>query len=401
MTSVPPPAVSSASASPPRHETSGPLRITAVRATPVSIPLTFAYKWGPGTYRGFTRTIIEVETADGIVGIGEAGHARDARIISDWFAPRLIGADALDHADCERRALPSMTAMLTSRDLTRLNAYSGIEIALWDAAGKLAGRSLAELLGGRARDHVAVTEYFALAGDTADDIDAVAQRCADAVREHGAKVFEGKVGVLSLDQEIAMVRAIREAVGEAVPIRLDANMSWDVPTAREALARFADLGVTWCEEPVRTHAELLRLRAGTTMSFSSHQVDLPQAARDGAPDAFVVSLSYLGGIRRTVDFARACAMFGIQVWFRAPNTGVATAAELQVAAAVDSMAHPSQSLARWVGQDVIEQGPFRATGGLVAVPHGPGLGVTLDRAQMERCAERASAAPMNDPYAYA
>ena len=375
-------------------------RIVSVRATPVSIPLTFAYRWGPGDYSGFTRTIVEIETASGIIGIGESGHPRDAALINELIGPRVVGANALNIAECERKAIPSMTGMLTSRDLTRLYAFSGIEMALWDIAGKASGRSVASLLGGRVRDEVSFTDYFALEKGADVDFPLVAQRCADAVANYGARVFEGKVGVLSLGEELRLVGAVREAIGEDIPIRLDANMSWDVPTAREALDRYADLGVTWLEEPVRTQAELLRLRAGTNISFSSHQVDLPQAVRDGAPDAFVVKTYYLGGIRRTVDFARACAMFGIDVWFRAPGAGISTAAELQISAAVESITHPSQNLGRWHGDDVIEEGSFVATNGVARVPDGPGLGVTLDRAAMERCYERARSAPLNDPYAY-
>src|SRR5581483_9030545 len=205
--------------------------------------------------------------------------------------------------------------------------------------------------GGRARDAVSFSDYFALSTGGDDTPSSVAERCADAVRTHGAKVLEGKVGVLPLDQEVELIRAVRHAVGEEVPIRLDANMSWDVATAREAVARLVELGVTWIEEPVVSQAELLRVRAGTSIAFSSHQVDLQQAARDGVPDAFVVSIHYQGGIRRTVELARACALFGIGFWFRSPNTAVAVAAELHIAAALDSMIHPSQNLARWLGDD--------------------------------------------------
>jgi glucarate dehydratase len=387
-------AVSAATSAPAPNPT-----ITSITATPVSIPMSYIYKWGPGAYEGFTRTLVKVETSAGIVGIGEAGYARDARIINESLGPRLLGADPLDLSDCERRAIPSFTGMITSRDLTRLNAYSGIEIALWDIAGKLAGRSVAQLLGGRVRERVAVSEYFALQSGTADDFDAVADGCARAVREHGATTFEGKVGVLPLAQEARLIGAIRDAIGPEIPIRLDANMSWDVPTARQALPIYADLGVSWIEEPVVSQAEMIRLRATSPISFSSHQIDLPLAARDGTPDAFVVKIHYLGGIRRTVEFVMACAMFGIPVWFRSPSTGVATAAELQIAAALAPMTHPSQHLSRWLGDDIVDGGPFHATDGLVAVPDGPGLGVTLNPDAVTRCAERAHSAPLNDPYA--
>jgi glucarate dehydratase len=377
----------------------GDLKITAIRATPISMPLSFIYKWGPGRFEGFSRTLVEVDTSAGITGIGEAGYSRDAELIDHRIAPALIGADPLDLADCERRAIPSYTGMVTSRNFARLNAYSGVEIALWDIAGKATGRSVSQLIGGVVREEVPFTEYFALEADKGDDITAVADECAKAVAEYGATSLEGKVGVLPLREELKMVRAIREAAGEDIPIRLDANMSWDVATAREALPAFADLGVTWIEEPVMTQAELVRLKGVAPISFSSHQIDLPLAVRDGVPESFVVKPHYLGGIRRTVQFVDACAAFGIPVWFRSPSAGVETAAEIHIAAALAPMKYPSQNLSRWFGDEIIDRGPFHAVDGVVKVPDGPGLGVTLDPVAVERCAERARNAPMNDAYA--
>ncbi|MGH2938189.1 MAG: mandelate racemase/muconate lactonizing enzyme family protein [Solirubrobacterales bacterium] len=387
------------SVSTPVSDLLGELKITAIRTTPISVPMSFVYKWGPGTYEGFSRTLVEVDTSAGITGIGEAGYARDAALIDHLIAPKLIGADPLDLVDCERRAIPSYTGMVTGRNFTKLNAYSGVEIALWDIAGKATGRSVAQLIGGIVRDEVSFTEYFAIEAGKGDDFSAVAEVCRNAVAEYGATGFEGKVGVLPLHKELEMVGAVREAIGPDIPIRLDANMSWDVATAREALPKLADLGVTWVEEPVMTQAELIRLKGVSPISFSSHQIDLPLAARDGVPESFVVKLHYLGGIRRTVQFVDACSAFGIPVWFRSPSAGVETAAEIQIAAALAPMKYPSQNLSRWLGDEIIDRGPFHATNGVVKVPDGPGLGVTLDPVAVERCAERARQSPLNDAYA--
>ncbi|MGH2938201.1 MAG: enolase C-terminal domain-like protein, partial [Solirubrobacterales bacterium] len=163
------------------------------------------------------------------------------------LAPQLIGADPLDLAACERLAIPSMKRLVTLRDLTPLHAYSGIEMALWDIAGKATGRPLYSLLGGRVRDRVTFTEYFALESGTGDDPQQVVDACAKAASEHGANAFEGKVGVLSLERELEMVRGIRGAVGDEALIRLDANMSWDLAAAR-IRSTFRWRSATGCRE---------------------------------------------------------------------------------------------------------------------------------------------------------
>src|SRR5438105_9404332 len=362
--------------------------ISSVRATPISIPLEAPYHWSCGFVAGFSRTIVEVETSDGAVGLGESPSPADAALVNEVLGPLLLGADPYDQADCEQRCVPPLRERRTITAPSALHAYTGIEIALWDLVGKLEGRSVASLLGGRVRDAAPFTEYFAFRVGREETPVAVARYCSEMLERHAPKAFEGKVGAHELATDVAMVREIRAAVGEEMPIRLDANMAWTTATARAALRRFEDLGVYSVEEPVVTYQELARLRPNTTIAFSTHHADLREAAALGVPDAFVVQLGMFGGIRRTVHFAAACAEFGIDVWFKSPDAGVATAAQLQIAAAVDEISEPSQTLLRWHADEVIADGPFIPENGVVAVPDAPGLGVTLDRIALERCHER-------------
>src|SRR5205823_4340963 len=230
--------------------------------------------------------------------------------------------------------------------------------------------------------------YFAFRVGEEETPVSVARYCSAMAERHGARAFEGKVGAHELATDVAMVREIRAAVGDEPTIRIDANMAWTTATARTALGRFEALGVYSVEEPVATYQELARLRPNTTMAFSTHLANLPEAAALGVPDAFVVQLGMFGGIRRTVHFAAACAEFGIDVWFKSPDAGVATAAQLQIAAAVEEITQPSQTLLRWHADDVIAEGPFVPRNGVVPVPDAPGLGVTLDRIALDRCHQR-------------
>jgi L-alanine-DL-glutamate epimerase and related enzymes of enolase superfamily len=363
--------------------------ITRVRAVPVNIPLNVPYHCSVGVYSGFTTTVIEIHTEDGLVGIGEAPTGQSARVIEDRIAPALIGANPLDLAQCERRAVPPVNAYRNIDDNSIVLAWGGVETALWDLKGKAYGCSIADLLGGRVREHVEFTEYFGLRAFPSgmEDITHLAAYCAAMVEEHGAQGFEGKAGVLDIRSEVKMVKEIRAAVGDDAMLRLDANMAYSLTAAREVMHRLEPFNISSFEEPVASLRELSLLRDSTSISFSSHEPNLQSALTHRVPDSFVINVAVLGGIRRTVAFASACEAVGLNVWFYA-EPGISTAAQLQVASALPWIKDPSQTLARWQTDDVIAGGPFEAKDGAISVPTGPGLGVELDTAALQRCNDR-------------
>jgi glucarate dehydratase len=367
-------------------------RIAAIRATPVNVPLEVPYPTSAGVFPGFSKTVVEVETADGVVGIGEAPNAMLAGIIEDAIGPQLVGADPHDLADCERRALPAVQAYRNTEDMGIVLAYGGVEMALWDLAGRLTGRSLASMLGGRVRDEVEFTEYFAqrdrIGGRGGEQTPAeIGAYCAEMAERHGARHFEGKAGVGEVGFDVAVAREIRAAVGEDPTLRMDANMAWPLTVAREAMRRLEPYNLSSMEEPVRSFAELARLRETTTISLSSHTPDLQAAVSLGVPDAIVINLAALGGIRRTLSFIHACEEFGVEVWFYS-DPGIATSAYIQVAAATPWLSRPHQTLSRWLADDVIAGGPLSPKDGVLPVPDAPGLGVEIDRDALGRCHER-------------
>jgi glucarate dehydratase len=207
------------------------------------------------------------------------------------------------------------------------------------------------------------------------------------IEEHGAVIFEGKVGTVALSEERVMVREVRAAIGDR-PLQLDANGAWTLPTARDALRRLEPFDITWFEEPCETYEEMAALRLTSGCSFSTHVVDRPRAARLGCPYAIVTNVNESGGVRGTVNLIASCTAMGIGFRFHSGETGIASAAYLQISAAIEHVRGASQTLFRWYGDDVIEGGPFVLKNGVVTVPDGPGLGVTLDRKALQRCHER-------------
>jgi len=367
------------------------MKITAIRATPVNIPFHAPYRFSYGSIASLTKTVIELETDEGVTGVGECADGnRAADVIA--AGEKLIGLDIRDIATAERRLVPGMRYTPWGNVAASRRVFGGIEMAMWDARGKIESVPLYLLLGGAVRVDIPHTEYFSYRfpgpnhpGESSPV--EIARYCAEMIEKFGADIFEGKMGTVGLGEEIDMVREVRAAIGDR-PLRLDANGGWTLPTAREALRRLEPFDIQWFEEPVETYEEMAELRLHSKVSFSAHTIDLPKAVRLRAPDAIVTNINEHGGIRRTVDFIRACEMFDIGFRFHSGETGVASAAYLHLTAALGHVQHASQTLFRWYADDVIEGGPLLLKDGVVRVPEGPGLGVTLDAKALKRCHER-------------
>jgi len=248
------------------------------------------------------------------------------------------------------------------------------------------------LLGGSVRSEVALSEYFGyrLPGPKEKGESTpteIAHYCARMIEEHNSDSFEGKVATAPLNDEVKMVKEIRAAIGDRM-LKLDANAGWTVPTAREALRRMDAYVVHYYEDPVESYGEMAQLRPHTRASFSTHVLDLGRAHELKAPDTFVTNLNDLGGIRRTIEFIAACERLDIGFRFHSGETSVGCAAYIQVSAAVEHVREPSQTLFRWYADDVVAEGTFVPKNGVVQVPSGPGLGVTLDNKAVKRCHER-------------
>ncbi|MBL9215883.1 MAG: mandelate racemase/muconate lactonizing enzyme family protein [Opitutaceae bacterium] len=369
------------------------MKITAIRATPVNIPLEVPYFWSTGTYPGTSKTVIEVETDVGLVGLGESPSSDCAPAITHGLAPRLIGFDPLDTAACWSACVPEARVVQNTDDSSVLKSFGGIEMALWDLRGKFWRLPLYQLLGGAVRKQIPFTEYFAfrerrgkLGGELTPK--AVASYCARMRERHGSTFFEGKLTLGDPDLEIAAVKAIRRAVGDDAMLRLDANMAWSLSTARRILREIEPCNVRNYEDPVATFDEMAKLRQHSRIPFSTHTPDLRTAVRLGVPDTFVLNFAVLGGISRTREFIAACEAMGVGFWCYSGETGIGSAAYLHVVAATPWIHEPSQSLFRWQIDDVIEEGPFRPRRNVLPVPEGHGLGVTLSAPALRRCHER-------------
>ena len=238
--------------------------ISDIRIHPISVPLDRHFWMSLEPYTVAAEIIVEVETEAGQVGIGEV-HGRPQEEITAMlhhFRPLLLGEDALDHERLYEILFRSTFARsaweLAAADgqphfgaggkPQLMAAIAGIDIALWDIKGKVAGLPLWKLLGGRkpAVPAYASGGYYGPDGGAAVD-ELVVE--VTAYRELGFAAVKLKVGGLSIAEDVARVAAVREALPD-VEVMLDANAAYDVPAAIEAARAFEPLEIKWLEEPV-------------------------------------------------------------------------------------------------------------------------------------------------------
>ena len=366
------------------------MKITAIRAMPVNIPLEAPYLWSYGSLAGFSKTIVEVETDEGITGLGEGPSPANVATIEKSFAPRLIGRDPFDITGAEQLCLPSWRGVATSIDFAAIRAFGAIEMALWDIRGKAWNQPLYQLLGGAVRKQIPFTEYFGFrlaAGDRGGESspEAVLDYCLQLKAEHGTTFFEGKFSTADPAPSLRMMQLLRGKLGPAAILRIDSNMAYSVAEAQRIARPLEELDIRNWEDPCATFEEMAQLRRATAIRFSVHTPDLRRAVALGVPEAFCTDVNVHGGIGRTVRFIGACEQMGIDFWCYSGDSGIASAAYLHLAAALHWIREPSQSLFRMQPLDVIEEGPFRPRDNTVRVPEGPGLGVTLSRDKLAHC----------------
>ena len=357
------------------------MKITAVEAVPLAIPLkpmTPPSPWTGGTRK---QIYVLVHTDEGVTGLGEAfaygAPLAVVSVIEESLAPLLIGRDplAIEAAvDVMHRG-----TMIYGRRGLAMFAISGIEIALWDLLGKVRNAPVCELLGGALRPRMPA--YASLMRyETPEAV-------ADACRSFVAQGF----GMLKLHQiDVASVRAAREAVGPDAELMLDTNCPW-TPLEAVAMARALEpYRLFWLEEPVwppEDYAGLARVAAvtDTPIALGENESTLygfSEIARQRAGDILQPSITKVGGIS---EFRKIGALAQAANLPIAPHSfyfGPGLAATLHVAATLGGPLpvefptgeHETSFLAR----------PIRARDGWVEVPSGPGLGVELNPEALRR-----------------
>jgi L-alanine-DL-glutamate epimerase-like enolase superfamily enzyme len=239
---------------------SGRARITAVEVLHLSKPLKERFWMSLTPIGGYkptaSRTIVRIHTSAGITGEGEGGGAA-ASIFRSGFADLLIGEDPfmVEHI-WQKMFHATVTRQKAERGWATssiLAAMAPVDAALWDFVGKSAGLPLYKLFGGYAnRVACYVTGGYYREGQGLPELVA---ECQGYVKQ-GYRAIKLKVGGAPVDEDVARVKAVRQAIGPQVNLMLDVNGGWDLRTAIEASHKMAPLGILWLEEPLHWYDDV-------------------------------------------------------------------------------------------------------------------------------------------------
>ena len=368
-------------------------RIATIRATPVTVPLEAPLRHSNGAHWGrFVRTVIEVETDDGYLGLGEFGGGGEvATQAVTGLMGYLKGHDVLQ-LEALRFAICNPTASLYNN---RTQLHAAIEFACLDIIGQKFGVPVSEFLGGRLRDRIEFASYLFWrhanaqgAGEIADAAALVSNALA-LRKAHGFTTHKLKGGVFAPKVELAAYRALAEAM-PGDHLRFDPNCAWSLRDAIDFGKGIEDLPNDYFEDPVFGMPQLARLKEFVRIPIATNTViiDFQQLAANiaqRAVDVVLLDTTFWGGIRACVKAATVCDTLGLGIAVHSSGElGIQLATMLHMGAVVPNLAYPADAHYHHLTDDVIVGGKLEYRNGHIAVPTGPGLGVTLDREKLRR-----------------
>ena len=349
------------------------MTIRCIEAIPLNLPYEI---FGPkpmlgGQPRQMDMLLVRVETSDGVVGWGEAfGYAvwpATRSALERLVAPLAIGQDGDDIAglmDQLHRALH-----LLGRTGPVMYALSGLDIALWDIAGKKAGKSVSELLGGTRHQDLPVYASLMRYGDVALVARNAARACDNGY--HSIKVHE---------RGVAQIRAVRQAIGPDVTLTMDCTCPWTVAQAIDIAEQVKPYDLLWLEEPVwppEDFAGLAQVRraAGIPIAAGENAVspkNFEQLFLAEAVDIAQPSVTKIGGITEFMKVIACAREHNVAVAPHCPYFGPGLLASVHIFASIATETMLEYSYAE-LGANPLGSA-IEIENGRIQVPSGPGLG---------------------------
>ena len=383
------------------------MKIVGCEVFLVAVPSRREHAWASKLERPIGHhAIVRLDTDDGVSGWGEApaiatwgganmryyGETPETvrHLVEDYLVPELEGLDPAEPGTIHAR----MDRVVKGHPY----AKAAVDVACHDITGKALGVPVWKLLGGRRRDGVELTHSLGIM-----EVDRCVAEAEQAVAE-GARTIKCKTG-LDAERDVELVRRLREALGDEVKIRVDANEGYR--TVAEAVATTRnqeEYGLLLCEQPVagaEALAEVAERIESPVMADESAwtAIDILELHELGAASCFSCYVTKPGGLWRARQQAELAAVLGFTADIGGSiELGIGNAANLHLGAALEIAVLPSvcpvtkpagaagpEIAGVYYTDDVVTE-PFRFVDGRVLVPDGPGLGVDVDTEKLERYA---------------
>lgn len=355
------------------------MNIAAIRVYQVDLPLVEGrYSWSEGKFvEVFDSTVVELLTDDGNSGIGEVcplgpfylpAFGAGARAGIGELSTTLIGQDPT--------AIGPVNLLMDRALLGHPYVKSAIDMACWDLLGKVTGKSVCDLMGGKFGDSVAL--YRAISQRPADEMaENVAGHRAD-----GYTKFQLKVGGRP-SEDVDRIHAAADILTEGEVLVADANTGWRVDDAARVVNAVRDRDV-YIEQPCRSYEHCLTIRKRTSLPFIlDENIDgiaaLLRGHQDGAMDAINLKISKVGGLTKARQIRDLCVSLNIPMTIEDSWGGDV------ITAAIAHLAHSTPEAMRFSATDFnsyvkvqnANGAPQRESGNMVASDE-PGLGVSLN-----------------------
>ncbi|MDF9796962.1 glucarate dehydratase [Catalinimonas alkaloidigena] len=360
------------------------------------------------------RTIVELITDDNISGISEIPgnisinadleEAKNLVIGKDPFQLNTIKRVLENHFGKESAKLRG-DAPWDQRKLVHI--FSAMEVACLDIMGKVTGRPVVDLLGGKMRDKVPFAAYLfykyegaggklefgkdpsasgwaAARQEAAIDPAGIVAQAQAMCKAFGFQSIKLKGGAFEPQQEVDAMFALRDTFGPEVPLRFDPNAIWKLETGI-VYGRKMEGILEYLEDPVRGQENMAKVRKvlktplATNMCTTSFD-DIPSSIALGAEDIILSDHHFWGGLRASMELAKICETFGRDLSMHSnSHLGISLAAMVHLGAALPKPPYPLDTHYPWQSDEVIVGGRFKFEEGAIQVPNEPGLGVTLDK----------------------
>jgi glucarate dehydratase len=370
------------------------VKITDIRATTVTVPLEAPLRHANGVHWGrFVRTIVEVETDNGLIGLGEmGGGGESAEATFRAMKSYLVGHDP-SRLEEMRFLIANPTASLYNN---RTQIHAALEFACLDILGQAWGVPVCDILGGRVRDSVRFASYLFFrypnpktkAGEVRT-IDQLVSHARELKQRFGFTTHKMKGGIFHPDHELEAYRALAAAFpGDS--LRFDPNAVWSTEQAIRFGQAIKGLNNDYLEDPVYGLNGMRRTREKVRVPLATNTVvvnfeQLAANVLNTAVDVILLDTTFWGGIRACVKAAGVCETFQLGIAVHSSGElGIQLATMLHMGAVLPGLSFAGDAHYHHLTDDIIVGGLMKYENGAIRVPAGPGLGVKLDREKLGR-----------------